>query len=373
MNAQTRIALPTTVADLIEEYEAKVAGIDAAIAQFGQACTAMDLMTTVQGNYIERVFDRPTLYPDSIRKNLLKSGWRAVYRRLEIDSVASADDKKRFDQALADPPPLTMDNAKATFGDYLLRPRFHILRGLAEVFTQLDPAYKSHSKVKIGVKGLPKRVILSGWGSFHSSYSRDKFRDMMNALAAVRGQVPFDWLESLDIDDQLKTGEDAVLNGRDLVRHNIGRGEPERFRSPVRGLAGGRFANGNAHVFFTPDALRDINLALAEFYGEVLPDAEPENIKPSASTAVSKDLQFYWSPPAVIDAALEYAEIHTANNRGYGKPAPAYRVLEPSCGDGRIMDELRARGCKAFGIEYHPPAGQRGAGEGAFGADRQLP
>jgi SAM-dependent methyltransferase len=32
---------------------------------------------------------------------------------------------------------------------------------------------------------------------------------------------------------------------------------------------------------------------------------------------------------------------------------PVYRVLEPSCGDGRIMDELRARNCSVLGFEYH--------------------
>ena len=358
MNAQTQIALPTTVADLIEEYDAKVAGLDAAIAAFGQACTAMDLMTTVQGNYVERVFERPTIYPESVRKNLLKSGWHAVYRRLEIDSVATADDKKRFDQALADPPPLTMDNAKATFGDYLLRPRFHVLRGLAEVFTQLDPAYKSHSKVKIGVKGLPKRVILTGWGEYSYGYARDKFRDMMNALAALRGQVPFEWQEFTAISLARQQGEDAVLDGRSYYKRD--RREPDNmdkakaYPTVDRGVTVRQFSNGNAHVFFTPEALRDINLGLAEFYGEVLPDAEPEGVKPSASTAVSKDLQFYWSPPAVVAAALDFAEIHTLDCYRNYDGRPSYRVLEPSCGDGCILDELASRGCRSYGIEYHP-------------------
>ena len=351
MNAQTRIALPTTVADLIEEYLEKVANIDAAIATFGQACTAMDLMTTVQGNYIERVFDRPTLYPDSIRKNLLKSGWRAVYSRLEIDSVATADDKKRFDQALADPPPLTMDNAKATFGDYLLRPRFHILRGLAEVFCSLDQAYKSHSKVKIGVKGLPKRVILNSWDCFHGSYAQNKFRDIANALAALRSQPQIEWAELAEMEADWRAGRDAEFTARELVKVGLGRAD-QKILTPDRGLTVRKFANGNAHVFFSPDALRDINLALAEFYGEVLPDVEPEDVKPSASTAVSKDLQFYWTPPEVVALALDYVGLPTRNS--YSGERPVWRVLEPSCGDGRILDAVRAHGHRGFGIEYHP-------------------
>lgn len=349
MNA---IALPLTVADIIEEYEAKDASVEHAIAAIADAHRDLNMATTVMGTYVERIAPEPHLHADTLRKNLLKSGWRAVYQRLQIDAIASAADKKRFDQALADPPPLTLETAKATFGDYLLRPRFHVLRGLAEVFTSLDPAYKSHSKVRVGVKGLPKRVILNGWNGFHNSYARDKFRDMVNALAAVRGQEPFEWLEMLDIDDQHRDGEDAVMNGRELVRHNYGGGEPERFTAPDRGITVRRFKNGNAHVFFDKWALLDINRGLAEFYGEVLPDAEPEGVKPSASTAVSKDLQFYWSPPEVVAAALEFAGV--PDPRHYRGDAPTWRVLEPSCGDGRIMDAIRNRGHRALGIEYHP-------------------
>ncbi|WP_260927440.1 class I SAM-dependent methyltransferase [Novosphingobium sp. 9] len=304
--------------------------------------------------FVENVASRPYLHASSLRRNLLKSGWRAVYNRLQIESITSAKDRKLFDQALADPPPLTMETAKATFGDYLTRPRFHILRGLAEAFTQLDPAYKSHTKVRIGAKGLPKRVILSNWGGFSSTYGRDLFKNMADALAAVRGQSAVEWCEMLDIDEQHKVGGDAVMNGRTLKRFRAGQPD-EPFAAPDRGLTIRRFANGNAHVFFDRDALVAVNRGLGEFYGEVLPDAEEEGVKPSASTAVSKDLQFYWSPPAVIEAALEFAGVPSpAHYRsGYHK-MPVQRVLEPSCGDGRILDALRERGHRALGIEYHP-------------------
>lgn len=346
------IALPLTVADLVEEYERKVAEADRVVSQFKDAVTALDAAATVQGIYVERVAPRDSVCAEAIRRNLLLSGWRAVYRRLMIDHLASASDKRRFEKDLASPPPLTVENAKATFGDYLIRPRFHILRGLAEVFCALDPAYKSHSRVRIGKKGLPKRVILGNWSSLHGSYGRDRFKDMVNALAAVRGQAPLDWLEVLDIEDQHRAGADAVMNGRPLVRSHFDGREPDEFTAPDRGLTVRKFANGNAHVFFDDAALLSINRGLAEFYGDVLPDAEPEGVKPSASTAVSKDLQFYWSPPEVAEAALDFAGVPTP--RDYRGNPPVWRVLEPSCGDGRILDGVRARGHHALGIEYHP-------------------
>jgi SAM-dependent methyltransferase len=56
----------------------------------------------------------------------------------------------------------------------------------------------------------------------------------------------------------------------------------------------------------------------------------------------------------VIDRALDYADISSREAHSYGREMRRYRVLEPSCGDGRILDELRARNCSALGIEYHP-------------------
>ena len=346
MNA---IALPLTVADIVAEYEAKDRALAAEIKALHDAFTRLDLATTVQGTYVERVAQKPYLHVDTLRKNLLKSGWRAVYERLQIDSIASAKDRKLFDQALANPPPLSVETAKATFGDYLIRPRFHILRGLAEAFCALDPAYKSHSKVRVGVKGLPKRVVLNNWGGFSSTYGRDRFQDMANALAAFRRQPRVEWCDMLDIDDQHKLGSDAVMNGRMLKKY----GQDEPYHAPNRGLTIRKFGNGNAHVYFDHDALHAVNRALAEFYGEVLPDAEPEGVKPSASTAVSKDLQFYWSPPEVIERALAFAGMPDLHGWRHNPPAPM-KVLKPSCGDGRILDVLRAYGHVGYGIEYHP-------------------
>ncbi|KUR71215.1 hypothetical protein AQZ52_11125 [Novosphingobium fuchskuhlense] len=349
MNA---IALPLTVADIVAEYEAKDRALAAEIKALHDAFTRLDLATTVQGTYVERVAQKPYLHIDTLRKNLLKSGWRAVYERLQIDSIASAKDRKLFDQALANPPPLSVETAKATFGDYLIRPRFHILRGLAEAFCALDPAYKSHSRVRIGVKGLPKRVVLNNWGGFSSTYGRDRFQDMANALAAFRRQPRVEWCEMLDIDEQHKLGSDAVMNGRTIKRYKSA-GQEEEYHAPDRGLTIRKFGNGNAHVYFDHDALHAVNRALAEFYGEVLPDAEPEGVKPSASTAVSKDLQFYWSPPNVIERALAFAGVPDLRGWRHNRPAPM-KVLEPSCGDGRILNVLRAYGHVGYGIEYHP-------------------
>lgn len=343
------IALQRTVGDLIDEHDLKAAAIEQEIAEFEACWERLGMASTVQGTYAESIGNKPHLHASTLRKNLLKSGWKAIYNRLQVARIASAKDKALFDRAIADPPPLTFDNAKATFGDYFIRPRYHILRGLAEAFVDLDPAYKSHSKVRVGVKGLPKRIILQGWG--YSGFSRDKLRDILNALATYQGKPHAEYIEIAEMDAELRAGCDAVFCQRALKRYMIGDGNGE-YLAPDRGVTVRGFANGNAHIIFDKWALVDINKALAEFYGEVLPDAEEEGVKASASTAVSKDLQFYWTPPEVVEAALDHASIWSKQQ--YSGERPRLRVLEPSCGDGRILDGIRSRGYQALGFEYHP-------------------
>lgn len=346
------LAKQSTVLDVVDEYDRKVANVEAAIKAYDDACTAVEMAGTIMGTYVNPVLrGKAYVYASDMLKNLRASGWKTLYSRCQIDRIASAKDKKLFERTLADPPELTFDNAKATFGPYLENPRSHILRGLAETFSDLDPAYKSHSKVKIGVKGLPKRVIISSWGEYSGTYGKDKFRDIVNALAAYRGQPLMEWDEFNALAIMHRAGGDGVLDGRE-VSETDRYGKVTAIQTVDRGMTVRRFGNGNAHVFFDAQAQRDINMALAEFYGDVLPDAEEEAGKPRTGTAVSKDLQFYWSPRNVIDRALEFAGVYDLRGWRNNPPKPS-RILEPSCGDGRIMDAVRERGHEVFGIEYH--------------------
>ena len=349
MNA---LAFPTTVADIVDEYAVKSAAVAEAIAECEAAIHRMQAASVVQGVYVETVVNNVFINERAVKTNLRKSGWKAIYRRLDIDRIASARDRRLFEQTLANPPELTFENAKATFGDYLLRPRFHQLRALAEVFVQLDPAYKSHSKVKIGVAGLPKRIILSNVGGY-GSYGRDRLRDVLNALAAIQGLPLVDDNELARLNEGVmghKAGE-VAFDGSPLKTYR--NGKDGEWLPPDRGVTVRKFQNGNGHVIFAPETLLAINLALAEFYGDVLPDAEDDEPKAKrASTNVARDLQFYPTPRAVIDRVLD--DIGLVNRRAFSYDAlPDKHVLEPSCGDGRIMDVIKARGHRVTGIEIH--------------------
>lgn len=317
-NQSTSISLLRSLSDVVAEYEQKLAAVPTTIAEFEAAGNAVKAAATIGGTWGETNLDTGSVYDSRVKESLLKSAWRHVYKGLNIERIASAADKRRFDQAMISPAPFTLENIRATFGDFIINPRGNILRGLAEVFCDLDPAYKSHDKVRIGVKGLPKRVIIPNVGEY--GWGRDRIVNILNALASYQNKPLVEYGEISQI---LKEGDSLAQS---------------------RGVRLQRFGNGNGHLFFEPDALRDINMALAEYYGDVLPDCSEE--KPDqtrASTAVSKDLQYYPTPVKVVERVLRDNYIRQGE-----------RVLEPSCGCGRFLDALRATGADVVGIEVDP-------------------
>lgn len=324
MNARFHTpALQRRLADVVAEYEEKAGNIPAAISEFKKAATAIESAACISGTFggsIWSGYGAPSPSETNMRQTLLVSAWRHVYQGLNIPSIASAKDRKRFDLALENPPPFTLDNISATFGDYIKDPRHHILKGLAECFCDLDPAYKSHSKVKIGVEGLPKRIIVSSVCSF-GSWGYDRVKDTLNALNVYRGKPH---LENREFSDLL---DDAAEHGA----------------SYYDGIEIRRFQNGNAHLIFDQETLREINLALAEFYGDTLPDSPESAPKARPGTSVSKNLAYYPTPPAVIDQVLAQLSLS-------GSPA----ILEPSCGCGRIMEAIRNTNpaARITGVEY---------------------
>lgn len=328
-------ALQRSLSDVVAEYEHKLAALPAALAAFNAAGDDLKMAATIGGTFGNTTINTGSIYERTLQDSLLKSAWRHVYDGLNIETIASTADKRRFQQAMEKPAPFTIDNIRGTFGRFVADPRGNILRGLAEVFCDLDQAYKSHDKVKIGVAGLPKRIILSNVGGY-GSWGRDRLQNVLNAIAAYQGKplVTYPELSALLADG------DALLTTR-IIEKPQRYSEPEKIAVIARGVRLKRFQNGNGHLIFEPDTLKDINRALAEYYGDVLPDcAEEKPTAKRASTAVAKDLQYYPTPEKVVDELL---------SNMYG--IKGARILEPSCGCGRFMDALRKAGANVFGIE----------------------
>src|SRR6185437_13561573 len=133
-----------------------LAAIPAEIAAFEAAGRDLEMAATVGGTYGNTTIEKGNAHESTLKASLLKSAWQHIYDGLNIERLASPNDKRLWKQALEKPAPFTLDNIRGTFGKFIADPRGSILRGLAEVFCGLDQAYKSHDKVKIGVRGLPK-------------------------------------------------------------------------------------------------------------------------------------------------------------------------------------------------------------------------
>lgn len=330
-----QLALQRSLFDVVAEYDHKVASVPQAISDFEAAGKAYQMASVVGSTYGRTSLNTGYASDSALLESLLKSAWKHIYDGLNINLIASARDKRLFEQGLEKPIAFTLENIRATFGQYLLDPRSNILRGLAEVFCDLDPAYKSHDKVRIGVKGLPKRIILTNVTGY-GSWGRDRLQNVLNALAQFQNKPLVTFQEI----DALLKNENALLKTGEIV--NKSRYSEEVVQVIGRGVRLRRFDNGNGHLFFEPDTLRDINVALAEYYGDVLPDCSEEKPEQKqASTAVSKDLQYYPTPANVVERVIGRIYIKRGD-----------KILEPSCGCGRILDALREAGADAFGIEY---------------------
>lgn len=326
------LQLRSNLGAIVAEYEAKKAELATKHTEAIAAIGALKMASTVQG-----VFGQTSIHSriDSLKDyqaHLRNSVWLHVYKQFNIELLMSPSDKSRFETQIgqASVPEFNIENLKATFGRYIQDPMASIARAFAEVFCGLDPYYKSHEKVKVGVKGLPKRIIMKGRGSYWTWEHNNGIMAVFNALA-VGMQLP-------------------ILDGGDI--YDFTKGEPQTIkvdgkRVPVIGdsvlnhVSVKTFDNGNVHVFFKPKALEAINKMLSIYYGETLPDAPEEADKPRASTAVSKDLQYY---PTPIDVAERLA-VHYSHLKGM-------RVLDPSCGCGRLLDAAKKHGAITFGIEY---------------------
>jgi hypothetical protein len=318
--------LQRSLSDMVAEYEEKKAALPAAIAAFKRAGSALVDASIVASTYGCMSPDIGHIYERDLERNLLTSAWNHVYTGLNIALLATPSEKCLYEQSMKDLPEFNLDNIRGTFGKYILDPRGSMLRSLAEVFCELDQAYKSHDKVKIGVAGLPKRIIMSGFNGY-SYYGRDRLKVVLNALAVYQGKP------LIEHDELLCLIADKHLAVKDAESRDI---------AAERGVTVKTFQNGNGHVIFAPATLRDVNKALADFYGNVLPDTTEERPdKPSASTAVSKDLQFYRTPDDVVERVL--ANIYQLKDK---------KVLEPSCGDGAFLRGLRKAGARTFGVEF---------------------
>ncbi len=265
---------------------------------------------------------------ETYRQQLDARVWMNLFVLTGMNKMMDKTAKDELYETLcADVPEVTEDNIRATLQGLFGDSRLIFQRGLARAFIDLDRRFKSHDAFKIGARVILTRVF-NEFGSWnYGSRMRDTLTDIERVFAVLDGKEP-DGHKLIDVINDSRSG------GGYQPRQGYVETAYFRIRS---------FQNGNAHLWFTRDDLVEkANLELAAYYGEVLPDAFTEDVTVDdvRTTALSKDLAFYATPPGVADRALRDVSICSSSV-----------VLEPSAGEGGLVRDLLERGARVHAIE----------------------
>jgi hypothetical protein len=264
--------------------------------------------------------------------------WDSVVHSTALNHLM---DKKAKDelrqQLMADAPEFTEENAYATIEQFMADAGMIFRRGIAEMFSNLDRRFRSHSGWKIG-----GRVILSGafdvYG--HWNYYRDHrstLQDIERTFLILDGRKPVSDYEGIvgEIDRVRMT--DGFRNARQT--------EVESEFYTVR-----IFKNGNVHLWFRRDDLVTLaNRMIGEYYGEVIPEErkhEDDGGLHEPKREMAKNFGFFPTPDSLAERTIDLATLYTRDG--------VLRVLEPSAGTGQLSRRAVQQKASVDCIECQP-------------------
>lgn len=196
-------------------------------------------------------------------------------------------------------------------------------RGIANVFSKLDRRFRSHDGFKIGSRIILEYAFDRDSGHLNWGHIRDQLIDIERVFAVLDNRP----------DSSFRSALYALDNDRRGFRPTQSETETEYFR--IKG-----YKNGNAHLWFTRDDLTEkVNLLLADWYGEVIGDAETQEADPFADkkTTPARYFGFYPTPQPVVDQIFR---AHGWNAKPIyvlrDAEKPQLRILEPSAGTGQL-------------------------------------
>lgn len=280
-----------------------------------------------------QAFNRDTSV-EMYRRHVDARVWMNLVQVTGMSDLMDKTAKDRLYKDLCDEVPhVNEETARATFEHLAGDAKLIFQRGLARAFSELDRRFKSHDAFKLGARVILTHVFDS-WGSIsYASRMDDTLADIERVFAVLDGNArPDPGALARAIREDRRGGG---FNPRQSIT------ETSYFKVRC-------YKNGNAHLWFQRDDLVEAaNLQLADYYGEVLPDAVERDVHASdlqsKTTALAKNLSFYPSPELVVTALLKDLWITEES-----------RVLEPSAGTGAIVKALLAKGARVDAIEIHP-------------------
>ncbi len=305
--------------------------------EFGMRAHGASTFTTDHGrnDYYRRLFASvdPQRSLEAYRKQLDARVWMHVLLLTGMSNLMDRTAREQLDKDLSgDVPHFSADAARQVFSDLLGDAKLIFQRGLARCFSDLDRRFKSHDAFKLGSRIILTRVFDAfGMWNYHSKMEHT-LADIERVFAVLDGK-------------QADPGAlcRAIREGR--------RGhcfDPHQSVTETPYFRVRCFQNGNAHLWFLRDDLVEkANKVLADYYGEVLPDAarpddSPDDLRSKAGLP-ARDLSFYPTPDAVTKRCMDRLGLQNGA-----------RVLEPSAGTGNMVVHLLASGARVDAVEIDP-------------------
>lgn len=258
--------------------------------------------------------------------------WRNGESAEDYTARTQAECRELIDQDEMDRgmPPVTVENIYATLQHFAGDAENVWRRGIANAFSKLDRRFKSHDGFKVGSR-LILTYFFDSSGSMSYQGQTDTLIDIERIFVVLDGRPTGAIGQSID----------ALRMSRQGGGYGPKQSEVDTEYYKIRG-----FKNGNAHLWFTRDDLVEkVNKILADWYGEVIGDAQQQapdifDNTAAAGRSLARRYGFFPTPDGAADKVIEDAALYRHKDE-----APL-TILEPSAGTGNL-----ARRCALAGYE----------------------
>ena len=274
------------------------------------------------------------------RRNVDAAVWRRIVGLTQLEQLMDATAKAElWSQLQTKPPEVTVENVTATIEGFMAEADMIFKRGIAVCFSQLDRRFRSHLGFRIGTRIILDNAFDQETGQLHWGKQRDTMIDVERTFYVLDG-------------DPAPDVYGGIIGQIQSERQNERNHGPRQSSVLSRYFEIRIFKKGTAHLWMRRDDLVcKVNKLLAEYYGEVMPDASNSREARAAREAaksgkkMAKHHGFYPTPDEIADVILRDCELYRKEGD------PKLTVLEPSAGTGALAARASAKGAIVDCIE----------------------
>ncbi|MGM5009991.1 DUF4942 domain-containing protein [Rhizobium sp. 969_B3_N1_2] len=329
-----------SIAEIARHRDAALSAFQRARAAEAEAKQQMDeavAMLKVAAPFAAGLFSTREVKDLTDRHYIDGRVWDSVIHSTELNHLM---DKKAKDdlrqQLMTDAPEFTEENAYATIEHFAAEAGMIFRRGIAEMFSNLDRRFRSHSGWKLGGRVILNNMFgVDGWWNYHRDH-RSTLQDIERTFLILDGRKPV--ADYAGIVGELDNAR--RLDGRGARQTEV---HSEFYTVRI-------FKNGNAHLWFKRDDLvAKANRMIGEYYGEVIPRErkhEDDGGLHDPKRGMAKNFGFFPTPDSLAERTIDLASLYHREG--------ILRVLEPSAGTGQLSKRARRESTVVDCIECQP-------------------